>query len=157
AIGSNNAPFYNFNTTRDWSVNLSKIAGSHNFKFGGFWQNSFKPQSSFANNNGQYDFRHNAQNPFQTGFGFPKAATRVFNSFNQASDYVIGNYRYNNFEWYAQDNWKVSSRLTLDYGMRFYWIQPQFDEDLQTGNFLPDRFSASNAPVLYRPVCIGAN
>jgi hypothetical protein len=154
-IGSNNAPFYNFNTTRDWSVNLSKIAGSHNLKFGWFWQNSFKPQSSFANNNGQYNFNDNTQNPFDTQFAFANAATGVYNTFNQASAYIIGKYRYNNLEWFAQDNWKVTSRLTLDYGMRFYWIQPQYDEDLQTGNFLPERFNSTNASALYRPVCIG--
>ncbi len=27
-IGSNNAPFYNFNTTRDWSVSFAKIWGA---------------------------------------------------------------------------------------------------------------------------------
>jgi len=156
-IGSNNAPFYNFNTTRDWSASLAKIKGAHNMKFGFFWQNSFKPQSSFAANNGDYNFVDNAANPFDTQFGFANAATGVYNTFNQASAYVIGQYRYNNVEWFAQDNWKVTNRLTFDYGMRFYWIQPQFDEDLQTGNFLPDRFSASNASLLYRPVCIGAN
>lgn len=154
-IGSNNAPFFNFNTTRDWSANLSKIKGAHNLKFGWFWQNSFKPQSSFAANNGDYNFVNNASNPFDTGFGFANAAIGVYNTFNQASDYVIGKYRYNNIEWFVQDNWKVTSRLTLDYGMRFYWIQPQFDEDGQTGNFLPDRYNASNAALLYRPVCIG--
>lgn len=154
-IGSNNAPFYNFNTTRDWSANLSKIAGSHSFKFGGFWQNSFKPQSSFANNNGRYDFTDSTSNPFDTQFAFANAATGVYNNFNQASAYVIGKYRYNNVEFYAQDNWKVSSKLTLDYGIRFYWIQPQYDEDLQTGNFLPERFNSTNASALYRPVCIG--
>ncbi len=154
-IGSNNAPFYNFNTTRDWSVNLSKVAGSHNFKFGGFWQNSFKPQSSFANNNGQYNFSDNASNPFDSQFGFANAATGVYNTFNQASAYVIGKYRYNNIEAYAQDNWKLTSKLTLDYGMRFYWIQPQFDEDLQASNFLPSRFNSSNASALFRPVCVG--
>jgi Carboxypeptidase regulatory-like domain len=151
AIGSNNAPFFNFNTTRDWSVNLSKIVGPHNFKFGMFWQNSFKPQSSFANNNGQYDFSDNAQNPFDTQFGFANAATGVFNSFNQASGYIIGDYRYNNVEWYAQDNWKLTSRLTLDYGVRFYWIQPQFDESAQAGSFLPDQFDPAKAPRLFRP------
>ncbi|HEU0185741.1 MAG TPA: TonB-dependent receptor [Blastocatellia bacterium] len=151
AIGSNNAPFYNYNTTRDLSVNLSKIVGPHNFKFGLFWQNSFKPQSSFANNNGQYDFSDNSQNPFDTQFGFANAATGVFNSFNQASDYIIGEYRYNNVEWYAQDNWKVTSRLTLDYGMRFYYVQPQFDESGQAGNFLPDKFDPAKAPRLFRP------
>ena len=154
-IGSNNAPFYNFNTTRDWSASLSKIAGSHTFKFGGYWQNSFKPQSSFANANGQYNFVNDANNPLDTGFGFANAATGVFNTFNQASAYVIGKYRYNNVEFFAQDNWKVNSKLTLDYGIRFNWIQPQFDEDLQTGNFLPERFNSGDAPLLYQPVCIG--
>lgn len=153
-IGSNNAPFYNFNTTKDYSVNLSKIAGSHNFKFGGFWQNSFKPQSSFANNNGQYNFSDNTNNPFDAQFGFANAALGIYNTFNQASAYIIGKYRYNNVEWYAQDNWKVTSKLTFDYGMRFYWIQPQFDEDLQTGNFLPERYNPANASILYRPVCV---
>jgi hypothetical protein len=156
-IGSNNAPFYNFNTTRDWSASVSKILNSHSLKFGVFWQNSFKPQSSFAANNGDYVFTNDANNPFDTGFGFSNAITGVYNTFTQASDYVIGQYRYNNVEWYAQDNWKVTSRLTLDYGMRFNWIQPQFDEAAQTGTFLPSQYKLADAPLLYRPVCIGAN
>jgi hypothetical protein len=67
-IVSNNAPFHNFNTTRDLAGSVSKIWGPHNAKFGIFWQNSFKPQSSFANNNGQYNFMDNASNPLDTGF-----------------------------------------------------------------------------------------
>jgi Carboxypeptidase regulatory-like domain len=156
-IGSNNAPFYNYNTTRDWAVSLSKIKGSHNLKFGWFWQNSFKPQSSFANNNGQYNFVNDAANPNDTGFGFANAAIGVYNTFTQASGYFIGEYRYNNVEWYAQDNWKVTSRLTLDYGMRFYWIQQQFDEASQTANFLPDQFDQADAPLLFRPGVVGGS
>ncbi len=153
-VGSNNAPFHNFNTTRDWSVSLSKIVRQHNFKVGGFWQNSFKPQSSFANNNGVYNFSNDTNNPLDSGFGFANAALGIYNTFTQASGYYTGKYRYNNVEWFAQDNWKVTSRLTLDYGIRFYWIQPQYDEDLQTSNFLPERYNASNASILYRPVCL---
>ena len=153
-IGSSNAPFYNFNTNRDWSVSLSKVWRQHNTKVGAFWQNSFKPQSSFAANNGVYTFTDSTSNPFDTNFGFSNAATGVYNTFNQASTYAIGKYRYNNVEWFAQDNWKVTSKLTLDYGMRFYWIQPQFDEDLQSANFLPSRFNPADAPRFYRPVCI---
>ncbi|MFN0084436.1 MAG: carboxypeptidase regulatory-like domain-containing protein [Blastocatellia bacterium] len=154
-IGSSNAPFYNFNTTRDLSTSLSKIKGSHNLKFGFYWQNSFKPQSSFAANNGVYNFNNDSNNPFDSGFGFANAALGVYNTFSQASDYIIGQYRYNNLEWYVQDNWRVTSRLTLDYGIRFNWIQPQFDEAGQTGNFLPDQYKRADASLLYRPVCIG--
>ena len=153
-IGSSNSPFYNFNTTRDWSASLSKVAGSHNVKVGAFWQNSFKPQSSFAPNNGVYNFSDNTANPLDSGFGFANAALGIYNTFQQASGYYIGKYRYNNVEFFAQDNFKVSSRLTLDYGIRFYWIQPQYDEDLQTANFLPARFNSSDASRLFRPVCI---
>lgn len=153
-IGSSNAPFYNFNTTRDVVANLSKIWRSHTVKVGLYWQNSFKPQSSFAANNGIVNFTNDSSNPFDTGFGFANAAIGVYNSYQQASGYFIGKYRYNNVEWFVQDNWKVNSRLTLDYGMRFYWIQPQYDEDLQTANFLPNRFNAADASRLYRPVCI---
>lgn len=154
-IGSNNSPFYNFNTNRDWSATVSKVAAQHTLKAGVFWQYSFKPQSAFANNNGQYNFVDNTSNPLDTGFGFANASLGIYNQFSQASGYYIGKYRYNNVEFFAQDNWKVSSRLTLDYGMRFYWIQPQFDEDLQTANFLPDKFSKADAPRLFRPVCVG--
>jgi hypothetical protein len=156
-IGSNNAPFTNFNTVRNVVGSVSKIWGQHNLKAGVFWENSFKPQSSFAPANGNISFSDNASNPLDTGFAFANAAIGVYNTYQQASGYFVGKYRYNNVEWFVQDNWRVNKRLTLDYGVRFYLIQPQYDEDLQTANFLPGSFNPANAPRLFNPVCIGAN
>ena len=48
-LGTNNAPFYNFNTTKDAIASLTKLMGSHTVKGGLFFQNSLKPQSSFSN------------------------------------------------------------------------------------------------------------
>ena len=87
-----------------------------------------------------------------TGFGYANAAIGVFQSFNQASAYPTGQYRYTNLEFYVQDTWKVKPRLTLDYGLRFYYIQPQYDKALQTSTFLPQLFDRSKAPRLYRPI-----
>jgi hypothetical protein len=42
-----------------------------------------------------------------------------------------GQYRSTNIEWYVQDNWRVNNRLTLDYGMRFSLIYPQYDKRQQ--------------------------
>ena len=35
------------------------------------------------------------------------AALGVFNSYTQASKYALPEWRYHNYEWYVQDNWKM--------------------------------------------------
>jgi hypothetical protein len=150
-------PFTNENTTWDVVGNLTKIWGGHAAKFGAYYQSSFKPQSIFSQFNSEINFIDDANNPFDTGFGYANAATGVFNQYTQASKYALPEWVYKNFEWYAQDNWKVSNKLTLDYGVRFYYMTPQWDQTLQASNFLPDQFNASAAARLYTPVCIGAS
>ena len=87
------------------------------------------------------DFANNTNNSLDTGFGFANAAVGVFNQYTQASKFVEGSMLYNNTEVYIQDNWKVNSRLTLDYGIRFTHQQPQYDQFQQMSNFFPDKWS----------------
>ena len=150
-------PFTNENITHDVVVNLTKVWGSHASKIGFYYQNSFKPQSIFASFNSRINFVDNTGNPFDTGFSYANAATGVFNNYTQANKFAIPEWRYQNIEWYAQDNWKPNRRLTLDYGVRFYYLTPQWDHSLQASNFLPEEFDASAAATLFRPVCIGAS
>ena len=149
-------PFTNENITHDVLANLSKVWGSHSAKFGVYYQSSYKPQSIFAAFNSDIDFADDSSNPFDTGYGYANAATGVFRTYTQASKYALPEWRYKNFEWYLQDNWKATRRLTLDYGVRFYYLTPQWDTTLQASNFLPDQFDSSAAARLYVPVCIGA-
>jgi hypothetical protein len=149
-------PFTNENITHDVIANLTKVWGSHASKVGFYFQHSFKPQSIFASFNGRINFADDANNPFDTGYGYANAATGVFNTYTQASKYALPEWRYKNFEWYLQDNWKPNNRLTFDYGVRFYYLTPQWDTTLQASNFLPDRFDANAAASLFVPVCIGA-
>jgi hypothetical protein len=150
-------PFTNENKTTDALANLSKVWGRHSSKFGVYFQHSFKPQSIFAEFNSRIQFQDDANNPFDTGYGYANAATGVFRNYIQASKYAIPEWNYNNLEWYGQDNWKATKKLTLDYGVRFYYLTPQWDKTLQASTFLPDQFSAAQAAKLFRPVCIGAS
>ena len=45
------------------------------------------------------------------------------------------------------------SKLSLDYGLRITHQGPQYDANLQSSNFLPEKWSASQAPLLYNPGC----
>ncbi|HEU0093517.1 MAG TPA: TonB-dependent receptor, partial [Vicinamibacteria bacterium] len=150
-------PFTNENKTTDALLNLSKVWGSHSSKFGFSFQHSFKPQSIFASFNSDIQFQDDANNPFDTGYGYANAATGVFRNYIQANKYALPEWNYKNFEWYGQDNWKASKKLTLDYGVRFYYLSPQWDQTLQASNFLPDKFDPAQAAKLFRPVCIGAS
>ena len=150
-LNSGQAPFTNFNTTYDIVANLTKVMGSHAAKAGFYFQRSQKPQSAFTNFNGNYNFDNSGNNPYDSQNGFANAALGIYNSFNQASSYLKPNWVYKNFEWYLQDNWRVSDRLTLDYGVRFYYLTPQWDTSLQASNFLPDQFNKSAAVRLFQP------
>src|SRR5207342_2387545 len=73
--------------------------------------------------------------------------------YQQTSKYVEGAYVYNNTEAFVQDNWRVTTRLTLDYGVRLVHQTPQYDSRLQASNFLPETWVSSAAPMLYAAGC----
>ena len=148
---TNDAPFHNYNTTIDVSDNLTKVWGKHTIKAGFFLQRSRKDQTSFAANNGIYNFGDNPANPLDTGYGYANALLGVYNTFQQASAYINGQYRYYNIEQFVQDTWKITPRLTFDYGIRGQWYQPQFDSSLQASTFLPSVWDPKKAPRLYFP------
>ena len=152
-----NVPFPGWlNTNQDYDINISvtKVRDRHTFKAGFYMNHSFKAQQSLAGTwQGAISFANDANNLLDTGFGFANAAVGVFDSYNQLSKYVEGNYVYSNIEGFIQDNWKITPRLTLDYGVRLVHQQPQYDELGQGVNWLPNQWSLANAPVYYSAGC----
>jgi opacity protein-like surface antigen len=152
-----NFPFpgwLNTNQNNDISTSVTKVKGSHTIKAGLYYTHSYKAQQSLSGTwQGSVSFANDANNTLDSSFGFANAALGVFTSYSQLSKYVEGNYVYENVEFFVQDNWRVNSRLTLDYGIRFVHQPPQHDKLGQGVNFLPDKWSLSNAPVFYLAGC----
>jgi hypothetical protein len=144
--------FVDRDAINDFSISLTKVMGRHTIKMGFYDQHAAKQQNQ-GNPFGAINFGNDGNNPIDSGFGYANAALGIFSSYAQASLFVEGNYLYTNAEAYLQDNWKVTNRLTLDYGLRFVHQQPQYDSSLQASNFLPDRYSLDSAPVLYVAGC----
>src|SRR5262245_12487173 len=153
-IDFNGLPFINQNHTFNFIDNVSKIVGAHSIKTGFYAQRSRKDQTVFARTDSDINFNNDTNNPLNTGHPYSNALLGIYNSYIQANNFVKGLYRYWNIEGYIQDNWKVTHKLTLDYGLRLSWYEPQYDVLLQTGSFNPTQYDRSQAVRLYVPVLV---
>ena len=149
----------NINRTQDVNISMTHITGRHTIKGGYYLNHSYKAQNTGAGGianlhfQGYVDFGNNTNNTLDTGFGYGNAALGVFTQYMQQSKFVEGSMIYNQHEAFIQDNWKVSNRLTLDYGMRFVHQVPQADQFQQMSNFFWDQFDVSQAQTLYVAGC----
>jgi hypothetical protein len=144
--------FADYSAVKDLAVSVTKVFGRHTIKTGYYKQTAAKRQNQ-GNPFGTLNFGNDANNPLDSGYGYANAALGIFTSYAQASRFVEGQYTYTNDEAYIQDNWKITNRLTLDYGMRFVHQEPQYETTSQASNFLPEEYLRSQAPLLYVAGC----
>jgi hypothetical protein len=152
---NNVGPFGNFILDTDnltWNANVTKVRGSHTYKTGYYYFRSLQRRGQGAIT-GNISFANDTSNPLDTTFGFSNAALGVFSTYSQLSRWGEGAYLAVNHEAYVQDTWRVKPRFTLDYGVRFIGMRPQYDSYGFSSNFLPERWQAGQAPRLYLAGC----
>ena len=134
--------------------NITKVLGVHTLKAGIFWDHlwdSGTPQVAFQ---GSFDFGRNANNPLDTGYAYANAIAGVFNAYTEPTFRPSNIARKGNIEWFAQDNWKATRRLTLDCGIRFYVLPPEIAIDDNLAGFVPGAFDPRRQVQLIRPALV---
>jgi hypothetical protein len=143
------------NPTYSFVENISKVHLSHTLKFGLYVE---KAQASvYASNQvrGSVAFGVDRTNPLDTNYAYANALTGVYQNYLEATKQPKTDLRYRTIDWYAQDDWRVSPRLFLNYGLRFSNSLPLRDATPQQSTFVPEAYNAANAPVLLRPALDG--
>ncbi|HEX3879041.1 MAG TPA: carboxypeptidase regulatory-like domain-containing protein [Bryobacteraceae bacterium] len=138
--------FNNFNRVFDWKDDFSKILGNHTLKFGILVMRSRKNQDNVPAINGTFAFS-TSRTP-STGNVLADALLGNFYTYTEAGSFRQGWYRFTQVEPYVQDDWKVSGRLTVNLGLRWAYMQPQYSALNNTSAFLPQYFQTSQEPTL---------
>ncbi|MGH9626896.1 MAG: carboxypeptidase regulatory-like domain-containing protein, partial [Bryobacteraceae bacterium] len=119
-------PFFGTNNIWNWSDNFSIITGPHNIKLGVYVERTTRNAQRGSSFNGTFNFNRDVNNPLDTNYAYSNALLGSVQSYTESTNHPHGHSRYTNVEWFAQDSWKVTRRLTIDGGVRFYYIQPSY-------------------------------
>jgi hypothetical protein len=145
-------------TDHDWLSSVTEdvtwLKGTHTFKAGAYLEYIQNNEARGGLWMGQYDFSRDTNNPLDSNDALSNMLLGNFKSYSETNAYRSTRNRRWDTEWYAQDTWRPTSRLTVDYGSRFVWYTPYYQANDKTAAFVPERYDSARAPRLYYPAKI---
>ncbi len=158
--GLTDAGIYNdFNRNHNVFGNITRVFGNDTLIVGASYDRYQKTENATGVNLGTFSFSSSkAQLP--TASQTNAEAVAYYQSFaNFLTGTVTGgfsqspvprtpNLHANTIEAYAQDNWKVTPRLTLNFGARYSYFAQPTDSSGLLSNFFPSLFVPANAPTI---------
>jgi hypothetical protein len=146
-------PYTNYNDIYSFNDNFSWVVKSHSIKAGLAYERTGKVQQAGTGSYlGYYTFGSSSSMPMDTNNGYANALVGNVQNYAEGKR-VMGDYWFTNLEFYIQDSWRVSRRVTLDYGVRFYHSPGQENLNKNSAVFMQAAYDASKAARLYYPAC----
>jgi len=120
-----------FNNSFQVLDNFSKVMGTHTLKFGGQFHYDQINERNLAAENGQYGFSGS-----ETGIDFADFLIGAPDSLTQASPQILDS-RSKYYALFAQDSWRATSDLVLNYGLRWEASMPWYDTQNKIETIIP--------------------
>ncbi len=148
-------PFDGTDESQNLTDNLTWIKGAHTIKGGLYIEKEARNVSVYSayNTAGTYYFGSDLGNPVDTGNPFSNALTGNLYGYGEDNKKQINHARYSQVEWFIQDTWKLSKRITIDAGVRFQFIGTLRSEGATLGSFNTASYSAASSGQLLYPSC----
>jgi hypothetical protein len=144
-LANGNGPYFERNIDKNIFDNLSIQQGNHTVRAGvtAMWMK--KTENATA---GFATFNFLAPTPSNPNDPFANFLLGQATSYTQPNKDTIPDLHYVNFEFYVQDDWKVTPRLTVNLGIRYSYFPSPTDSNNTLVNFDPARYNAANAPTI---------
>ncbi len=107
------------------SDTLTKVFKNHTIKAGFFWEWIRNAQPANNDTNGLLQVSQGSQ--FSYGNEYADLLTGNLSNYTETNFNRINNINYTTVELFAQDSWKATRKLTIDFGMRFSHFTPWED------------------------------
>lgn len=148
-------PFWQDGRVFSFTDTITKTLGAHTFK-AGITVDFLRHHATAEGGSpwGSIDFGRNTVNPLDSNYAYSNAVLGVFNTYQEANLQPLVRFRQRNVEWFVQDSWKATRRLTLEYGMRFSRLSPMWDSKGFTSGFTFDKFDPSHQVSLIQPAMV---
>jgi hypothetical protein len=151
-----NTPWFNSNPIIHWKDNLAWTHGKHTTKMGFFLENYRKNEQFGTDAQGALWFGGGS---LTTGNGLIDMYTGRINEYTEGSQvingvpvggYPKGHWQSTDLEPYIQDDWKITKKLTLNLGLRYYLYTRIHDVSRPTidSGFLPNEFNPADAALI---------
>ncbi len=139
--------------------NLTYIRNNHQFKTGFQWERVhylFRHSGPSDVWSGRFDFSHSSANTaWNTTVPYANALLGYFNTYTESTNRTQYSPVTPIMEFYVQDSWKVTPRLTFDLGVRFMVGLQQYQANNLASSFVPSLYDPAKAPLLYQPIRSG--
>jgi len=120
-----NGTVYAKKTLPSVADNLVKVWRTHTTKFGFYWERTWNEQPGNGSVNGSMIFSNWGSNG--TGNAYADMLIGQTTQYSELNFDVVPAFRYITAEGYGTDSWKITRRLTLDYGIRVSHLGPWVD------------------------------
>jgi len=132
---------------------LSITHGKHGMKFGGGYNRYIKNQQLFGNTNGNFNFNDNWDTKNNkptvnglTGDSYVDFLLGLSTNYFQLQEQDIRHYVNQTVSAYAMDNWHVTNRLSVQYGIRYDALPHAWERNNFLASFDPRQYQAALAP-----------
>jgi hypothetical protein len=111
--------FGNIKKIYSFQDNLTKVLGRHSVKAGFFWDDNDQTQTTNSGNwtQGALDFDNYAY--YTTGNPYADMLIGSIDSMAQYASGPVHDVAFHEWAFYGQDQWHMTQKFTLDYGLRF--------------------------------------
>ena len=120
-----NGTVYAKKTLPSVADNISKVWKTHTAKFGFYWERTWNEQPGNAAVNGTAVFSNWGTNT--SGNAYADMLIGQTTNYTEQNYDVVPAFRYLSTEFYGQDSWKASRKVTIDLGLRISHLGPWVD------------------------------